>query len=129
MMNIWDRFTKFIGITKIGNEEEYLIQLDEFKINVKNFYKVGSNTFLTRKNTGYSETLYQHVLRYYVPHIAQVTFDKFKLGPGIFTMQGYERRNKESKNIYRRFNNHKGNILTQNLKRLWDLYHYEKCMF
>mmetsp|Transcript_23467 Transcript_23467/g.34113 ORF Transcript_23467/g.34113 Transcript_23467/m.34113 type:complete len:425 (-) Transcript_23467:41-1315(-) len=37
-------------------------------------------------------------------------------------MQGYERRNKESKNTLKRFTNHKGNILVQNMKRLWDIF-------
>ena len=50
---------------------------------------------------------------------------KFKFGAGIFTMQGYKRRNKESKNTLRRFNNNKGNIIIGNMKRLWDLFYYE----
>ena len=39
-------------------------------------------------------------------------------------MQGFERRNKESKNIMRRFNNKKHNICSQILKRLWDSFFY-----
>ena len=38
-------------------------------------------------------------------------------------MQGYERRNKESKNTLRRFSNKKGDIVTPNLKRLWDVFY------
>ena len=37
-------------------------------------------------------------------------------------MQGFERHNKESKNIMRRFNNKKHNICSQILKRLWDFF-------
>ena len=39
-------------------------------------------------------------------------------------MQGFESRNKESKNIMRRFNNKKHNICSQILKRLWDSFCY-----
>ena len=41
-------------------------------------------------------------------------------------MQGYERRNKESKNIVRRFSNHRGNLVIPNLKRLWDVFKHSK---
>ena len=57
--------------------------------------------------------------------IAKITFERHRLGVGIFTMQGYERRNKESKNTFKRFNNHKGNILVQNINRLQDVYFKE----
>ena len=75
---------------------------------------------------GDDETFYMHVLRFYLPKIARVTFDKHGLGLGIFTMQGFERRNKESKNTLKRFTNCKGNVLAANLRRLWDVYYYEK---
>jgi len=42
-------------------------------------------------------------------------------------MQGFERRNKESKNVYNRFTNKKGNILMNNLKTISDIFIHEKC--
>ena len=39
-------------------------------------------------------------------------------------MQGFERRNKESKNILRRFSNIKNQMLSQILKRLWNSFFY-----
>ena len=48
------------------------------------------------------------------------------VGVGIFSMQGFERRNKESKNTLKRFCNHRGNIVVPNLKRLWDIFHNSK---
>ena len=57
--------------------------------------------------------------------IAKITFERHRLGVGIFTMQGYERRNKESKKTFKRFNNHKGNILVENINRLQDVYFKE----
>ena len=66
-----------------------------------------------------------HCLRFYIPKIAEETFQKHKLGLGIFTMQGFERRNKESKNTLRRFCNSKGDILKPNMKRLYDIFYHK----
>ena len=66
-----------------------------------------------------------HTLRFYLPQIAEQTFEKFGLGLGIFTMQGFEQRNKESKNTLSRFSNGNGNTLIANLKRLWDVFQFE----
>ena len=63
-----------------------------------------------------------HVLRFYIPRIADDTFRKYNLKVGIFTMYGFERHNKESKNTLRRFSNGIGNIIVGNLKRLWDMF-------
>ena len=41
----------------------------------------------------------------------------------VFTIQGFKRRNKESKNTLRRFSNKKGNVLPNNLRRLFDIFH------
>ena len=90
------------------------------------FYKVGGRSFMTKNKAhpGDDETFYLHVLRYYLPRIAKSTFEKHQLGLGIFTMQGFERRNKESKNTLKRFSNNKGNVLMQNMRRLWDVFYY-----
>ena len=56
---------------------------------------------------------------------AKQTWDKHRLGLGIYTMQGFKQRNKESKNTFRRFTNKKGSYILSNLKRLWDLFYYE----
>ena len=89
-------------------------------------YQVGSHTILTKNQIGDEETFYLHVLRFYIPHLSKITLQKHQLGIGIFTMQGYERRNKESKQCFRRFTNKKGNMVCQTIKRLWDIYNYEK---
>ena len=65
-----------------------------------------------------------HCLHFYMPHIAQLTLERHGLGLGIFTMQGFERRNKESKNTLRRFCNGKGDILSPNMKRLYDVWYW-----
>ena len=57
-----------------------------------------------------------------MPRIAWKTYKTHGLGLGVFTMQGFERRNKESQNTLRRFSNSKGNIVVGNMKRLWDIF-------
>ena len=42
-----------------------------------------------------------HALRHYIPLHAQNTWDTYKLGVGIFTMEGFELRNLESKQVVR----------------------------
>ena len=51
---------------------------------------------LGSKSVGNDESCYMHVIRFYMPKIAWETYQKHKCGIGIFTMQGCERRNKES---------------------------------
>ena len=102
--------------------------MESFNNNLKKFYKLGAESFLTKDvgNKGDNETFYLHVLRFYMPKIAKQTLEKHNLGLGIYTMQGFERRNKESKNALRRFCNGKGDILSPNLARLFDLFYFGK---
>ena len=71
--------------------EEVMDEEDEVDVN-----EVGAN-FL-RETSGDSTFLKDdkepfdfHCMRYYLPNIARETFDKHKLGLGIFTMQGFEK--------------------------------------
>ena len=54
---------------------------------------------------------------------------KYHLGIRIFSMQGFEHRNKESKRTLRKFTNNKGNILQNNLGRLWDHFYFGSTSF
>ena len=112
-------------ISRFKHEAVYPSLIIKFKKDLSEFYKCGKYTFLTKRNYGDDESFYFHVLRFYIPNIVDETWEKFKLGVGIFTIQGYERRNKGSKNSLRRLNNNKGNIVIRNMKRLWDLFYYE----
>ena len=111
-------------ITSISDKEEYENKLLEFESNLKQFYNAGKHTFLTQNfsNPGDDETFYLHCLCFYMPKIANKTFEKHGVGLGIFTMQGFERCIKESKNIFKRFQNYKGNPVVHNLKRLYDVF-------
>ena len=99
-----------------------------FEDNLKDFYEIGGRSFLTKNpaKVGDDETFYLHALRFYLPQIAKQTLREHNLGLGIFTMQGFEARNKESKNTLKRFSNGIGNIAVSNLKRLWDVFHYSR---
>ena len=97
----------------------------KYEEDVKKFYAAGKTSFLSSKTEGDIDTFYSNTIRFYMLQIAQTAFEKHKLGLGIFTMQGFERRNKESKNTFRRFTNKKGNTLLSNLKRLWDFFYYK----
>ena len=107
---------------KVLDAEKYEHELQEFDMLVQKLYEYGSKCFLTKNICGDQETFYMHCLRFYLPRIAKDTWSKHKLGIGVFTMQGYERRNKESKNTLRRFSNRRGNIVVPNMKRLWDVF-------
>ena len=124
---VWKKITPFLVITMIDDTEKYNDEMTTFVANVKEFYEIGGRSFLTKVKTrvGYDETFYLHCLRYYMPIIAKDTLKKHNLGLGIYTMQGFERRNKESKNTLKRFSNGKGDILSPNLKRLYDVFYYE----
>ena len=124
-LQLWFDLFKFLGITKNEDEEEYIRKLDYFKVQLKEFYKVGVETFLTKHGVkGGDETFYLHTLRFYIPCFARITFEYHKLGIGIFNMQGFERRNKESKNCMKRFTNNVGNVIPNNLRRVWDIFEH-----
>ena len=51
--------------------------------------------------------------------IARETLAVHGVGIGIFNMQGFERRNKESKVKVKNSSNGRGNVLIHNMKRLY----------
>ena len=97
--------------------------MESFRPMVKQFYAYGTDTFLSKHSKGDAETFYCHVLRYYMNDIIKDTWETYKRGVGIFTMQGFERRNKESKFILQHRTNNKGNIIIQNLINLFAQFH------
>ena len=123
-LNILQRIFKFITISYIENRDEYCEKLQQFKTDVKTFFNCGRSTFLEGEDVSF----YFHCLRFYLPQIAEETFNKHGLGLGIFSMQGFERRNKESKNTLSRFStlNRKSKyLLVNNVRRLLQVYLHE----
>ena len=102
----WLDLFQFLSITYVSDRGKcnFQMEIDKFALNVQKFYDMGSRTFISKSNDiGNDGTFYLHALRFYMPKTAYKTFRRHKVGPGIFNMQGFERRNKESKNTLRRF--------------------------
>ena len=127
-LTLWEEITPFLVITTIKDVPKYMVELEKWVDKLKRFYEVGEKTFLTKNpsNPGDDETFYLHCLRFYLPQIAKDTAQKFSLGLGVYTMQGFESRNKESKYTLRRFTNTKGNIVAPNLRRLYDKFEWSE---
>ena len=125
-LDLWYHIEYHLKRAEVAVEdvEEFPRVLDRFEANINEFYQCGTETFLSGKgiDIGDEETYYLHALKYYIPKHARKIWDTHKLGIGIFTMQGFEPRYKESKNIMKRFNNKKHNICSQILQRLWDYF-------
>ena len=86
---------------------------------VQDFYKSDCSTFLTCNDPSEQETFYLHALQFYMPKIMKEKWKTHRLGVGVFTMQGMERRNQESKKALQNHTNNKGNIIVQNLMKLY----------
>ena len=117
-LNLLPDIFQFLSITYIsdGHENSYLSQVDIFEEKLKKLYLCGTHTFLKE-----DEPFYFHCLRYYMPKIARTTYNHHKLGLGIFNMQGFERRNKESKMTLTRYSSCQRSstcLLVNNIKRL-----------
>jgi hypothetical protein len=92
-------------------------KMENFEAELHQFYLCGKDTY----HAGGEESFYFHCLRFYLPKIATITLNRHKLGLGIFTMQGFERRNKESKNMIKKattLNRNSPSIMVNNVKRL-----------
>ena len=126
-LSLWVSIFKFLGYTHISmSESQYLRQIDLLTADLKSFYDVGKRTFLSSPaHKGEDETFYMHVLRYYVPRTALQTYKNHNCGIGVFNMQGFERRNKESKNCLKRFSNNSGNVVINNMARIYDVFNYK----
>ena len=86
-LKIWVKLNTFINITTIEDNNIYKEQLDSFEQNLKDFYTIGGESFLTKgQEIGDDETFYMHCLKCYIPRIARKTYDNHHLGISIFTM-------------------------------------------
>ena len=120
-LTFWFNISKFVHTVKIHNKEAYPIELAQFEKNGASLYECGQKIFLTKNVDGDDKFFYSHVLRFYLSRMTRDIFNTHKVRLRVFTMQGYERRNKESENTMRQLTNNIGSIVFQNLKRLWDI--------
>ena len=121
MLFIWLKIHTFLK--KADVNEHYPAEIVQFEAWVKELYKCGKDIFLTKNGSndiGDGETFYMHVLRFYMPQLARVTYERFKCGVGIWLMQPFERRNDEGKTIHCSFCNQKHNWIKQVMNRFYD---------
>ena len=76
------------------------------------------DTMFTDSVRGNGDIFYCNCAKNCVPRIVRVTLDQLSCGIGIWTMKGFENRNKQSKNFYKRKTNGKCNCCEQVLKGL-----------
>ena len=116
-LKLWPDLYKFLVKAKVG--PNYLKEVKVFGKNAKIFYEASKKLFLSEgTNIGKKGTSYMHILRYVPGPLAKLIFEPYGVGIGVFTLQGYERRNQESKNIFVRHTNRLYNFLTQILRKL-----------
>ena len=129
LLNSWREISSIISITRINNRQEYKKTIDRFKVLLNDFKESSQETILnptTANEEDQKETFYFHVLQNYMLPIMIQTFETFNMGLGIYSMQGIERRNKESKNIAKRFSNNRYNLCFSTMQRLFDLFFFGK---
>ena len=127
-LGLWHKIFGFLGITYIKDDEKYIKSMEDNEKHIERLYQIMGNSALTRpgdSSKGQKETFYWHALRYYLPWMIRDTYETHSLGIGIFTMQGFERRNKETKKIYQQRCNNRGDTMTANLKKSWALFHHD----
>ena len=93
-----------------------------YKSTVNQFYEAGMKSFLTGTSEGDGETFYVHNITFYMPRIIDDTYQKHKLGPGIWSMEGFEYKNAQSKRAIYTRSNRKGNLPAQSLAHLYLIY-------
>ena len=104
-------------------DDKYMEKLDVFEKNLKKFYQKGKYTYLREGDV----PSYFHFFCFYLSQIAVTTYQRHNLGLGIFTMQGFERRNKESKTLLSKastLNRNSPALLVNNIRRLQQLFVY-----
>ena len=90
-----------------------------FEEMAEEFYEAGKESFLSEGTTiRGKETSYVHILRFVSGPLARLTFERHGVGIGVFTLQGYERRNQESKYIFGRHTNKLYDFVKQILRKL-----------
>ena len=104
--------------------DDVTVEVSEFKKNVIEFCKCGSTTFMQGEQMGDQETFYLHEVRNHLLQIAEKVFKKHQIGLGVFTMQGFEHRNKQSKQLFKFKTNTTGNIVLQSIKALCNLFKF-----
>ena len=122
--NAWLNTTIFSQETPRNQIASRMIH--EFERLSNELYRAGMNTYLSDLVMGDHETFYAHAMKNYFVAILKITYRKYGLGLGVFTMEGFEAINYSTKQILRNRSNHRGNICAQSMVHMVNKYsnHY-----
>ena len=81
---LWNVISPFLNISYIDEKASYLTEFKKFESDLKKFYLVRGETFLSMNYAGNEEKFYAHCVRFYLPKIAEVTLERHNMGLGIF---------------------------------------------
>jgi hypothetical protein len=116
-LKLWPDLYKFLVKAKVDNN--YVDEVQFFEEMAEEFYEAGKELFLSEGTTnGGKETSYVHILRFVTGPLARLTFERHGVGIGVFTLQGYKRRNQESKYLFVRHTNKLYDFVKQILRKL-----------
>ena len=85
---------KFWTNVTIDSRQSYLKKIDAHELNMDLFCKHGNNTIFTNTHIGDGETFYLHCAKHHVSRISRIALNMLGCGVVIWTMQGFEHRNK-----------------------------------
>ena len=94
-----------------------------FKNQLLIYQRAASHTILSINSSSDSEGFYNHILFNYYPYLVDKFWREYKVDLGVFNLQRFERKNKESKKAARNFYNGRHNICTQLLNRIYDRFY------
>ena len=112
------KLSEFWKKVKVNSHESHMEEIQDYEMKMNTFYYHGSFCIFTNTVKGDGETFYCHIAKHWIPNMARWTLDNLGCGVGIWTMQGFEHRNKQSKFVYAHKTNGKGNCCLQVLKGL-----------
>jgi len=122
-LKLWADCYKFLVKAKVEEGNDYEEEIKTYEKNMIELYRCGAKTFFKKNGTvGPGETVYFHMLLCQVPYWARKTYARHGVGIGVFTLQGMERRNKETKHEFKKHTNCKGNLCKQTMKKTVDVY-------
>ena len=137
-LKAYTKVTKMLGNIYIDNYDDVKIYIEDSTLNnlsskddvaqafslayksaMKQFYDASMESFLTGASEGDGETFYVHTITFYMPGIIDNTYMKHKLGSGIWSMEGFEYKNAQSKRAVYTHSNRRGNLPAQSLVHLY----------
>ena len=77
-------------ISKVTDYNQYEKDIIQFKSNLINYQKAAAKTTHTNQTLGNNESFYAHVLFAYYLKLVDQLWKEYRVGIGIFTLQGYE---------------------------------------